>query len=70
MTNENKTRCAVNKITCPTYFFRVRHALRSYVGDLDVAAVACGLGRAIGNKVTGFLEFQNEVDYTNDKIIH
>ncbi|XP_051126488.1 type I inositol polyphosphate 5-phosphatase 12-like isoform X1 [Andrographis paniculata] len=28
----------------------VRNSLRTYVGDLDVAAVACGLGRAIGNK--------------------
>ncbi|EPS59208.1 hypothetical protein M569_15601, partial [Genlisea aurea] len=29
----------------------VRKTLRSHVGDLDVSAVACGLGRAIGNKV-------------------
>ncbi|XP_022878980.1 type I inositol polyphosphate 5-phosphatase 12-like isoform X2 [Olea europaea var. sylvestris] len=28
----------------------VRKALRTHVGDLDVGAVACGLGRAIGNK--------------------
>uniref|UniRef100_A0A5B7APF2 Putative type I inositol 1,4,5-trisphosphate 5-phosphatase 12-like n=1 Tax=Davidia involucrata TaxID=16924 RepID=A0A5B7APF2_DAVIN len=28
----------------------VRKDLRTHVGDLDVAAVACGLGRAIGNK--------------------
>ncbi|KAH6809309.1 Endonuclease/exonuclease/phosphatase family protein [Perilla frutescens var. frutescens] len=28
----------------------VRKPLRPHVGDLDVAAVACGLGRAIGNK--------------------
>ncbi|XP_059655619.1 type I inositol polyphosphate 5-phosphatase 12-like [Cornus florida] len=28
----------------------VRKDLRTNVGDLDVAAVACGLGRAIGNK--------------------
>ncbi|KAI3470298.1 hypothetical protein Pfo_026961 [Paulownia fortunei] len=28
----------------------VRKNLRTHVGDLDVAAVACGLGRAIGNK--------------------
>ncbi|XP_059287735.1 type I inositol polyphosphate 5-phosphatase 12-like isoform X1 [Lycium ferocissimum] len=28
----------------------VRKTLRAHVGDLDVAAVACGLGRAIGNK--------------------
>lgn len=30
---------------------RVRKSLRSHAGDLDVSAVACGLGRAIGNKV-------------------
>ena len=30
---------------------RVRKPLRTHVGDLDVGAVACGLGRAIGNKV-------------------
>ncbi|KAK2998745.1 hypothetical protein RJ639_023184 [Escallonia herrerae] len=28
----------------------VRKTLRTHVGDLDVSAVACGLGRAIGNK--------------------
>ncbi|CAK9161808.1 unnamed protein product [Ilex paraguariensis] len=28
----------------------VRKTVRTFVGDLDVAAVACGLGRAIGNK--------------------
>ncbi|XP_047942972.1 type I inositol polyphosphate 5-phosphatase 12-like [Salvia hispanica] len=28
----------------------VRKTIRPHVGDLDVAAVACGLGRAIGNK--------------------
>ncbi|KAK4482609.1 hypothetical protein RD792_009773 [Penstemon davidsonii] len=28
----------------------VRKSLRTHVGDLDVGAVACGLGRAIGNK--------------------
>ncbi|OIT01920.1 PREDICTED: type I inositol polyphosphate 5-phosphatase 12-like isoform X2 [Nicotiana attenuata] len=28
----------------------VRKSLRKHVGDLDVGAVACGLGRAIGNK--------------------
>lgn len=30
---------------------RVRKTLRTHVGDLDVGAVPCGLGRAIGNKV-------------------
>ncbi|XP_019161339.1 PREDICTED: type I inositol polyphosphate 5-phosphatase 12-like isoform X2 [Ipomoea nil] len=28
----------------------VRKTLRTHIGDLDVGAVACGLGRAIGNK--------------------
>jgi len=35
----------------------VRKSLRNHVGDLDVGAVACGLGRAIGNKVAFFLMF-------------
>ncbi|KAJ8551486.1 hypothetical protein K7X08_021501 [Anisodus acutangulus] len=30
---------------------RVRKSLRKHVGDLDVGAIACGLGRAIGNKL-------------------
>lgn len=36
---------------CNMSFFRVRKSLRTHVGDLDVAAVACGLGRTFGNKV-------------------
>ena len=37
---------------CNWYLYcRVRKNLRMNVGDLDVAAVACGLGRTIGNKV-------------------
>ncbi|KAI7748039.1 hypothetical protein M8C21_028543 [Ambrosia artemisiifolia] len=32
------------------YVIRVRKSLRTHVGDLDVGAVACGLGRTIGNK--------------------
>lgn len=32
-------------------FFRVRHDLKPHVGDVDAAAVPCGFGRAIGNKV-------------------
>lgn len=32
-------------------FFRVRKSLRAHIGDLDVGAVPCGFGRAIGNKV-------------------
>lgn len=31
---------------------RVRKSIRNHVGDLDVGAVACGIGRAIGNKVS------------------
>lgn len=31
--------------------FRVRSNISRYVGDVDVAAVPCGFGRAIGNKV-------------------
>lgn len=30
---------------------RARRNIRPYVGDVDAAAVACGFGRAIGNKV-------------------
>lgn len=30
---------------------RVRHNLKAHVGDVDAAAVPCGFGRAIGNKV-------------------
>lgn len=33
---------------------RVRKSIRTHVGDLDVGAVACGIGRAIGNKVSFF----------------
>jgi len=29
----------------------VRNSLRAHVGDIDAAAVPCGFGRAIGNKV-------------------
>lgn len=32
--------------------FRVRKNLRTHVGDVDAAAVPCGFGRAIGNKVS------------------
>jgi hypothetical protein len=32
-------------------FFRVRINLKQFIGDIDNAAVPCGLGRAIGNKV-------------------
>lgn len=31
--------------------FRVRKSLRIHAGDADAAAVPCGFGRAIGNKV-------------------
>lgn len=45
-----------------TYLFkiRVRKNLRTHVGDIDVAAVPCGFGRAIGNKVW-FLIFKAPV---------
>ena len=33
-------------------YFRVRNNIRAYVGDVDAAAVPCGFGRAIGNKVS------------------
>lgn len=33
------------------YIFRVRNDLKPHVGDIDAAAVPCGFGRAIGNKV-------------------
>ena len=37
---------------CAVIFcFRARKDIRTHVGDLDVAAVPCGFGRAIGNKV-------------------
>ena len=32
-------------------FSRARKSLKPYVGDVEAAAVPCGLGRAIGNKV-------------------
>lgn len=31
--------------------YRVRKSLEAHVGDVDAAAVPCGFGRAIGNKV-------------------
>ena len=31
--------------------FRIRNSIRRHVGDVDVAAVPCGWGRASGNKV-------------------
>lgn len=34
--------------------FRVRRNVSCHVGDVDVAAVPCGFGRAIGNKVHVF----------------
>lgn len=33
-------------------YFRVRNNLKAHVGDVDAAAVPCGFGRAIGNKVS------------------
>jgi len=34
-----------------TPFVRARKSIRLHIGDVDAAAVACGFGRAIGNKV-------------------
>lgn len=39
-------------LAVPFYSFRVRKSLRPNVGDVDAAAVACGFGRTIGNKVS------------------
>lgn len=51
--------------TIAFWFCRVRNSIRTYVGDLDVAAVACGLGRAIGNKVTSsFSKFHKRVYFS------
>lgn len=36
------------------FFFRVKTNIRFHVGDVDVAAVPCGFGRAIGNKVSHY----------------
>lgn len=33
---------------------RVRNTLKPHAGDVDAAAVPCGFGRAIGNKVYTF----------------
>lgn len=45
-------------LMCEDLSFRVRKNLKDYVGDVDVAAVPCGFGRAIGNKVCQRLRFQ------------
>ena len=37
--------------------FRVKDNLKPHVGDIDAAAVPCGFGRAIGNKVLFFLKY-------------
>jgi hypothetical protein len=39
-------------------FSRVRKSLKPYVGDVEAAAVPCGLGRAIGNKVHDRIDVQ------------
>jgi hypothetical protein len=39
-------------------FSRVRKSLKPYVGDVEAAAVPCGLGRAIGNKVHDGIDVQ------------
>lgn len=33
------------------FFIRARKNVRPHIGDIDAAAVPCGFGRAIGNKV-------------------
>jgi hypothetical protein len=44
-------------LSCDTHnietinFSRARKSLKPHVGDVEAAAVPCGLGRAIGNKV-------------------
>ena len=38
-------------IVVEIFFFRVKTNIRFHVGDVEVAAVPCGFGRAIGNKV-------------------
>lgn len=35
-----------------SFLHRARRNLRAYIGDVDAAAVPCGFGRAIGNKVS------------------
>ena len=35
--------------------FRVRNNVKAYIGDVDAAAVPCGFGYAIGNKVCLFI---------------
>jgi len=39
------------------YFYRARKNLKPHFGDVDAAAVPCGLGHAIGNKVFDFLYY-------------
>ena len=41
----------VKLLVCCKFLLRTRKEIRTHVGDLDVAAVPCGFGRAIGNKV-------------------
>ncbi|XP_048499022.1 type I inositol polyphosphate 5-phosphatase 13-like isoform X2 [Beta vulgaris subsp. vulgaris] len=44
----------------------VRKNLRMHAGDLDVAAVACGFGRTISNKITSGIRLQWVItDYTS-----
>jgi hypothetical protein len=42
-------------ILCVMIIWRATNDLRPHVGDVDAAAVPCGLGRAIGNKVSDYL---------------
>lgn len=45
--------------------FRVREDLRTYVGDMDVGAVACGSGHAIGNQVTSQALWSLQLQFTS-----
>jgi hypothetical protein len=38
-------------VHCTYDYSRARNDLKPYVGDVDAAAVPCGFGHAIGNKV-------------------
>lgn len=51
--------CHVSCLTTECHF-RVRNNIRDNVGDVDVAAVPCGFGNAIGNKVNAAIR-----SYTN-----
>lgn len=47
------------------HFTRARKNLKPHIGDVDAAAVPCGLGHAIGNKVSDFLHTCHYFHYLN-----